>query len=142
MASLKANGNTDNWPYMVEPPVLSAFEFYNKSLPRKDFPVYLIHSGDRFSKYLFQDIEKPTHLVSGKTYRKGKFLYFVYNPDDDQPGTVMSELLNAEAIISDDKGQVIYGDKKYCIAKLDEIPLVRHLLFFCFTNHSSCDSSV
>ena len=118
---LKATNTTDNWPYVFKKRMLSAFEYFDKQLLRKDIGVYLMYGDEDVSKYVFHDIYNPTHVHNGKAYRLGRFLSFLKN--EDISPQLLSTYIQPLAVMSNDEGIVIYGDRAICFAEKAEYPL-------------------
>lgn len=126
MEKLEKNGTTDKWSNF-KAPVLSAFEWYNSSLERKDYFVTFFYDVNKFSKYVFLDIESPEFVVTSKTWVGGNFLSFFYEPFNEMGG-LMSDFITPRAVISDTTQFVIIGDRNLCKADITEDlgPLVSH----------------
>ena len=120
---LQANGSTTQWPYMYDSPTMAAFEFprltSNSKTPqiplRKDYPVFLIHDNEWFSKYLFYDIQKPTLKLMNKAYRLGRWLLFADESHSQLIGDTIKDFMNPfSAVLTTNTEFIVFAPKIMC----------------------------
>lgn len=116
---LRANGSTSNWTDMYDSPTLSAFEhpMRNTKTPiefRRDYPVYLIHDSDWFSKYYFYEIQKPDLMYIQKAYRFGRWFTFTEDLNKEYETTIKDFMNPLTAVINIFNETIAFAPKNMC----------------------------